>query len=144
MHAVADMHVVGITTGIAIRHDDGTISTHALANASGDADTLTLATPVADTSAIPGFADTGFTYGALVVAGRLGSEYRRLLVAGIAPDKTGKATLTLVDEAPDLVRSLVSGGYLLLAGDGQTGGSDGLLLAGDEQDSGNDLLLLAA
>jgi hypothetical protein len=52
MHTVTDMHDVGITTGIAIRHTDGTISTHLLSGVTGDTSTVTLAVPIAATSTI--------------------------------------------------------------------------------------------
>ena len=104
MHAVTDMHDVGVTTGIAIRHNDGTISTHALSDATGSLSTITLATPIATDATIVAFDDSDEIYGSLVVAGALTLEYRRLLVAGIAPAADGVFSLTLVDEAPDLVR----------------------------------------
>lgn len=105
MHAVDDMHDVGWVTGIALRRNDGTISTHALSNTTGETDTITFATPIADTAAIEGFEDSDGQYGCLLVSGKLNYEYLRLLVASMsAPDKNFKTTLTLVDEAPDLVR----------------------------------------
>lgn len=104
MHAVADMHDVGITTGIVIRHTDGTLSSHTLSNATGSTNTLTFATPIADDATIQGFADTNHQYGCLVIAGALGAIYRRMLVQSVQPTNDLKATLTLVDEAPALVR----------------------------------------
>jgi hypothetical protein len=104
MHLVADMHLVGITTGIAIRRLDGTISTHLLSNVTGETATITLATPFTNTAEIVGYDDTSDEYGCLVVCGELNSEYRRLLVANITPGKDLRASLTLVDEAQDLVR----------------------------------------
>lgn len=101
---VPDIALCGITTGIAVRRRDASISTHALSNVTGESDTLTLATPVTDTSNILGFADTDGKYGCLVVAGDLSSIYRRMKVSSIAPAKDLQATLTAVDEAQALVR----------------------------------------
>jgi hypothetical protein len=104
MHLVDDMHLVGITTGIAIRRLDGTISTHSLSNVTGETATVTLTTPFTDTAEILGYDNTSDEYGCLIVSGELDTEYRRLLVATISPGKDLRASLTLVDEAPDLVR----------------------------------------
>ena len=104
LHAVADMHLVGYTTGIAIRRNDGTISTHQISNASSDTDTLTLSTPIADPGTIVGLNEGNGTYGCMLTVGRVASEYRRVLVSGITPTKGLMCTLTLVDEAPALVR----------------------------------------
>jgi hypothetical protein len=104
MHLVADMHLVGITTGIAIRRLDGTISTHSLSNVTGETATITLTTPFTNTAEIVGYDDTSDEYGCLIVSGELDTEYRRLLVASITPGKDLRASLTLVDEAPELVR----------------------------------------
>lgn len=96
--------IVGGNTGIAIRRTDGTISTHALSNIGGETETLTLTTPFADTGTILGFDDTSREYGSLVVAGALATEYLRMLVHTITPTKDLGATVTLIDEAPGLVR----------------------------------------
>lgn len=102
--AVADMMLVGFQTAIAIRRRDGSISTHALSNATGSASTVTLSTMINDTNEIEALDQNGYQYGCMITAGLLGTEYRRLLVTAINPTKDLKATLTLVDEAPDLVR----------------------------------------
>ena len=91
-------------TGIAIRRLDGTISTHEISNATGESDTITLTTPFADTAQIVGYDDTSDQYGSLVVAGPLASEYKRMLVLSITPQKDLKASLVLVDEAQELIR----------------------------------------
>ncbi len=104
MHVVTDMHNVGMTTGVAIRRTDGTISTHQLSNSTGESATITLATPFANVSTIIGYDDTSDEYGCLLVCGDLDTEYRRMLVLSIAPTKDLKASLTLVDEATELVR----------------------------------------
>lgn len=104
MHAVTDMHLVGQQTGIAIRRTDGTISTHAIKDAEGEKALITLTTPIADTAVIEGFDDTNNESGCLIVSGDIGSEYKRLLVSGITPNADLTFSLTLVDEAPSLVR----------------------------------------
>jgi hypothetical protein len=96
--------IVGGNTGIAIRRTDGTISTHQLSNLGGETETLTFTTPFADTDTILGFDNTNREYGSLVVAGSLATEYLRMLVHTIAPTKDLGATVTLIDEAPGLVR----------------------------------------
>jgi|GEM_PF-1266129 len=103
--SVPDVFELGVTTNIAIRRRDGSITTHALSNATGESAVLTLATPFADTANILGRADTDDTYGCLVVAGTPGETvYRRFKVASIAPTKELQATIVAVDEAPELVR----------------------------------------
>jgi hypothetical protein len=104
MHAVLDMHLVGRQTGIALRRTDATISMHALANGTGETQDLFLATPIANVATIEGFVDTGGESGCLVVSGDVGTEYRRLLVSVINANADLTFSLTLVDEAPALVR----------------------------------------
>jgi hypothetical protein len=101
---VTDVFLVGITTGIVIRHTDGTLSTHELSNSTGSTKVLTFATPFTDDATIQGFDNNDRKYGCMVVAGDLSYEYRRLLVQSITPKEDLKATLVLVDEATDLVR----------------------------------------
>ena len=98
MHLVTDMHDIGVTTGIAIRHTDGSISTHLLTGVTGDASTITLSVPIVDDGTIIGFNDTNREYGSLLVSGDLGSEYIRLLVLSITPTKS-KGENRIVDEA---------------------------------------------
>ena len=86
------------------RRLDGTISTHSISNATGESATITLTTPFADTVQIIGYDDSSDEYGCLVVAGALNSEYRRMLVLSITPQKDLKASLVLVDEAQELLR----------------------------------------
>lgn len=117
MHLVDDMHEVGRLTGIAIRHTDGTITTHQISSASGNA--LTLTTPFFDDPTIQSFADNDHKYGCMVVAGELDSEYRRLLVHTITPSADLKASITLVDEAPELFTEVVTSSGLVLM-DGAT------------------------
>jgi len=117
MHLVTDMHDVGVTTGIVIRRNDGTLSTHTLSNITGSTATLTFAIPIAATSTIEGYADTNGKYGSMIVSGELTSIYRRLLVAGIIATKELQASLVLVDEAQGLrgeVLTLMDGTTSLL------------------------------
>jgi hypothetical protein len=104
MHGVDDMHLVGLTTGIVIRRTDGTLSTHTVSTATGETATIALTTPFADTATIEDLTTTRDVSASLVVSGDAGSEYRRCLVAGITADPNMRFSLTLVDEAPELVR----------------------------------------
>jgi hypothetical protein len=105
MHSVDDMHMVGLTTGVAIRHNDGTFTVHQVSEATGETDTITLVTPVADDGTIDALEDTEYISGAQLVCGGMESIYSRLLVAEISPDRDMTYRLTLVDEAPELVRA---------------------------------------
>lgn len=110
MLKVDDMLTAGLQTGIAIRRTDGTVSTHAIANGPGYWSRIELSTPiaVATTSILTPAGYRTFNMieeGALVIAGVLGSEYKRCLVSNIEMGKDMTATLTLVDEAPNLVRT---------------------------------------
>lgn len=109
MLQVGDLLEAGLQTGIVIRRTDGTFSVHELANPPGSWSRLELADPIA-VATVPIMTASGLKdfdlieEGALVVAGELGAEYLRCLVQDVemGPDLT--ATLTLVDEAPALVR----------------------------------------
>lgn len=92
-------------TGVAIRRSGGTVTTHAITNTT-DTDTITFTTPfsIPPGGTIIGFDDTNGEYGCLVVSGDLATVYKRMLVFTIAPSNELKATITLVDEAPSLVR----------------------------------------
>ena len=118
MHAIVDMHAVGIKTGVAIRRTDGTLSIHQLSNVTGSTNVLTFATPFTDVSTIQGFADNDRKYGCLVVAGDMSTVYKRMLVQAISPAKDFQASIVLVDEAPSLVR--FAGRPLLMAMDNLT------------------------
>lgn len=109
MLAVPDMLNVGIQSGIMIRRADGTISTHALADATGATRTVTLETPVADTTVEVTTAEGPETYpaigeGCLAAFGAVSQEYVRLIVSDVKPGGDFGASLTFVDEAPGLVR----------------------------------------
>lgn len=93
MHAIADMHLVGLTSGAIIRGPDGPAPAVALTNITGQSDVLQLAVPV-DPADLP--------EGALVVVGLRAAETLRLIVFEVAPQADLTATLTLIDEAPEL------------------------------------------
>ena len=110
MLAVADMLNVGLKTGIMIRETDGSISTHALSNTTGFTNAVTLQTPVTNTM-VP-IDEPGGTVnypaidvGNLVVLGAVSSEYRRLVLLDVTPGADMTAQITMVDEAPGLVRT---------------------------------------
>jgi len=92
MHAITDLHAVGVTTGIVIVLPDGSTETHPLSTATGLTDTLTLATP-----AVSGVAED-----LLVVVGPVGREFERLIVSDVTPQDEFSATVSFIDEAPEL------------------------------------------
>ncbi len=104
--AVEDILDVGVTMGCMIRRADGTITTHALSNATGTSDLLTFTTPFADDTMTGSDYDDGIisevSDGVLVAVGPLGEEYLRLLITEIMPSADMTARITMVDEAPAL------------------------------------------
>lgn len=92
-HAVRDVHALGRKTGVAIRRAGGSVTVHEVANASGDTDRLVLAAPISG---------AGIAGGVLATVGPLGQEFARMIVFGIRPKQNLEASLTLVDEAPEL------------------------------------------
>lgn len=93
MLAVPDMLALGIETGVAIRRSGGAVTVHAVANAAGLTDRLVFS---------PAIAGADMTDGALVTVGPLGQEFDRFIVFGVAPRPDFQASLTLIDEAPQL------------------------------------------
>lgn len=97
MHAVADMRLVGLKSSVAIREDDGTNVIQPLTVAANTtSDVITFTTPYDDGLQVQ--------IGNLIIAGTSGKEYKRLIVSEIAPGSDLTATLTLVDEAPEIWR----------------------------------------
>lgn len=94
--AEPDMLSIGGRTGCVIRRA-GSVTTHAVSNASGTTDRLTFA---------PAISATGIDIGTLIATGPLTRELLRLIVFAIEPRADLTATLTMVDEAsgatPDL------------------------------------------
>lgn len=108
--AITDISQIGAKTGISIRDANGSVTTHAISNPTGEAGEITLATPIAVAAATPGSGDDGevgkITPGILVGYGRLGSEYKRLRVFAIDPTRGAhEYNIICVNEAPELVRT---------------------------------------
>lgn len=91
--AVPDMLALGLTSAAVVRGASGPSNAMPLTNASGSASVLTLATPVA-LSAVPD--------GALVAVGPTRQELLRLIIFSVEATEDYTATLTLVDEAPEV------------------------------------------
>lgn len=85
--------------GVAIRENDTdrVISTHqATGDVEGDATVLTFVTPISDP------AEELVVPGQLITTGRLNREYKRCIFMAQNPMKHLEASLTFVDEAPDI------------------------------------------
>ena len=93
MHAITDMHAIGRKTGAAIRLSDGSVATEELANTTGESARLEFASAISP---------TGVTEGLLATVGPLGREFMRAVVFAIRPRADFSASLTLVDEAPEI------------------------------------------
>ena len=93
LSAVEDLSLLGVSSGVALRRTTGTVTVHAPTNASGMTSSLTFS---------PGLTAAGIGTGLMVTVGHLGREYRRLIVFAIEPRPNYQASLTLVDEAPEL------------------------------------------
>jgi hypothetical protein len=104
--AVADMLAVGAAPGCAIRNADGTVTFHALANATGETAALIFETPIVDTSMAGGPFDPAtiksILPGALAMTGNVGREIRRMKVMSVEPGPEMTARITMVDEAQEL------------------------------------------
>lgn len=92
-HAVRDVHALGRQSGVAVRRSDGSVTVHALANATGETDALVFEAPVAG---------AGIVGGTLAAVGRVGREFSRMIVFAVSPKENLEASLTLVDEAAEL------------------------------------------
>lgn len=87
----------GDAMGLAIRCKDGsTMVKQVRAGEDEDSNTVFFDAPFSD----PG--DSIIAEDCLVVSGRLGSEYKRMILADATPKKGFTAQLTFVDEAPEL------------------------------------------
>lgn len=93
MGEVADMGLIGARTGVVLRRTDGTITVHELSGVSAETATLTFASPVSA---------TGLELDILVAVGALGTEYRRMIVAGMEPRSQFTWSITMVNEAPEI------------------------------------------
>lgn len=96
---VTDLLMVGAQTGVAIRRPTG-VTVHPVAAGSVASGRIELAMPIAATGIVD--ADGTIAQGLLIAVGPLGEEYLRLIVFSIAPRPGLEASLTLVDEAPEL------------------------------------------
>lgn len=97
---VEAVEMIGLQSSIGIRQSDGLFSVHAIEGATGQRDTIVLATPVAvalDDDDLPVIREDN-----LVFLGRAGSETMRLVVHSIDYDSNQTASITAVDEAPSL------------------------------------------
>ena len=95
LRTVADMRDLGGQTGVAIVGPDGETRVYGLADPSGMTDLLTLVSPAPAEE---------IGEGCGVPVGPLGTEYHRLIVTDIRWGRRMEATISAVDEAPDLVR----------------------------------------
>lgn len=92
-HGVRDVHALGRSTGAAIRRQGGTVTVHPLAPLTGDTDRLEFATPISG---------AGIAGGVLATVGLVAEEFARMIVFAISPKPNLEASLTLVDEAPEI------------------------------------------
>lgn len=106
MHSVSNMHLIGTNTGIAIRLTDGTVELYQPSNADGVTTDLTFSPSIPYATVAAGPFDSGavpeIDTGCLVVVGLVGREYERFLVSRIDPQGDMTATMTMVDEAPEI------------------------------------------
>lgn len=91
--AVADMQIVGGQTSLIIRGPSGPSNALALTGSTGETSHLVLASPVPTSTA---YVD------GLAVVGPVGSTVRRLIVMDTQPTEDMTATITMVDEAPEI------------------------------------------
>lgn len=85
-----DLSLFGVKSGVVIRRE-ATVTTHQIAGALG---------PRIEFS--PPLSPVGIYEGGLVGVGPMGAEYLRLIVASVRPKPNFEATITFVDEAPEL------------------------------------------
>lgn len=97
--AVPDLLLVGAETGVAIRRPGG-VTVHPVMAGGAASGRIELAAPIAATGIVD--ADGNIAQGLLIAVGPLGEEYLRLIVFQVTPRPGLEASLTLVDEAPEL------------------------------------------
>lgn len=108
MHDIVNMHAVGRRPGVRIQCNDGSYYTYPIylpsTNYDGEMSTLPFngAIPLAYTPLIDALEDTNYQRGSHVVTGNHSELYIRAKVYAIKPENDFKATITLVDEAPEL------------------------------------------
>jgi hypothetical protein len=93
----------GGLTGIAVRLTNGMVLTKQVTGTGEETDTIDFVTPFADLGLNPADGETPLLdQGCLLQSGRTSQEYRRLILFDATPKPDLSATLTFVDEAPDL------------------------------------------
>lgn len=95
LYAVTDFYSVGLKSKAIIRKSDGTIGRLDLTGSTAETDTITLATAITT-------GQVAYKVGNMLIVGQTDKEYRRLLVTEIRPGKRDTATITAVDEAPQI------------------------------------------
>lgn len=95
LREVPDLRDIGGRTGVAIVGPDGETRVYAVADPSGMTDLLTLVSP-ADAAEIG--------EDCMVSVGPLGEEARRLIITDIKWGRKMEATISAIDEAPELTR----------------------------------------
>jgi len=98
LSVAGDIADFGAVTGIAIRMKggNGIITKQITSTSDGETTAITFATPFADPGA------SQIDVGCLCTLGRIGSEYKRLIVYSITPNVDMTADMIFVDEAPEL------------------------------------------
>lgn len=113
--AVEDVLLIGVISGIAIRHTDGVVTVHRLDDNTdtGDTDELLFATPTpirfGQSSPFDRAPIHSISPGCLVVIGPVGEEYRRLIISEITPQMNLESQLVCVDEASDMFPAVFLG-----------------------------------
>lgn len=95
VYDIADFYIVGLKTGVAIRNALGVLTRHQVDMASGETNTIVLLEPI-EIDADKYKPDN------LVIIGTVEREYRRLIVTDIQYTEKKIATITAVDEAPEI------------------------------------------
>ena len=91
----SDLSRAGNRPGVAIRRSTG-VTLHPVSDSVGNR--IEFSPPISAS----GLFDGGDLLDSLVSVGSLGSEYRRLIVFSVTPRPNFEATITMVDEAPEL------------------------------------------
>lgn len=100
---VANVRLLGKTSGCRIRLDDGTILQKAIEGPTAETETIMFSTPFAVPTANFGDGlEDSLTVGCLVTVGVVDLEYRRQIVSGVQKKNESTATLMLLDEAPGI------------------------------------------
>lgn len=90
-----DVYLIGMISGIAIRNSLGVLTRHRVDMVTGETSTITLLEPIE-------IDPDKYKPGNLVIVGTIEREYRRLIVTDIQYTEKKIATITAVDEAPEI------------------------------------------